>query len=210
MSEIKITISDEVLDKLNKLSKEFGGVDPENLVSKIINDIILYEIDEVIEYMKSHNYGEMSSADKISTGLLDLIELGITTHVQIEKYLLEVLDTKNYWLEDYGLDLNDLSAWFLLTGMGLVEEIIFDIDRDGVSVAYIHSIEDLVSERPSIVDEIDKVIQEIDMPSGVDVIVEDDEIKFVARVKSIEDVVKVKTIEDILQEIFKRIGIARS
>ncbi len=210
MSEIKITISDEVLNKLNKLSKEFGGIDLKNLISKIINDIILYEVDEVIEYMKSHNYGEMSSVDKISTGLLDLIELGITTHVQIEKYLLEVLDTKNYWLEDYGLDLNDLSAWFLLTGMGLVEEIIFDIDRDGVSVAYIHSIEDLISERPNIVDEIDKVIQEIDMPPGVDVIVEDDEIKFIARVKTIDDVVKVKTIEDVLQEIFKRIGIVRA
>ncbi len=208
MKEVLVSISDEAYGKLEEFTSKHG-VELDRFLSRIVNDFILYDLDEVADYINRHDYGELPVLEKLVTGFLDMLELGIITHSNLEQYILDALETNKYWLEDYGIDLDGYTMWFLFTGSGLVEEFIIDVDTSSVSIVCIHSIEDLVSEKPSIVEEIGRVLDEISIVEGVSVVLEEDEIKLIARASSLSELPKMRVFEEIVKSIFDKLGVER-
>ncbi len=208
MKEVLVSLNSEAYQKLEEIATKYG-VEVDKLLSRMINDFILYDLDEVIDFINRHDYGELPSIEKLVTGFLDLLELGIVTHNVLEQYILETLETNRHWLEDYGLDLDGYTMWFLFTGSGLVEEFVIDVDPDSTSIVCIHSIDDLVSENPSIVEKLEKAIEETSLPENIVAVIEEDEIRLMARASGLSDLPKIRVFEEILENIFSKLGITR-
>ncbi len=206
MADIVVKIDEKAASRAEKILSKYN-VKLEDFINKLVHELLLYDLEEVNSYIGFHNYGEMSGLDKLVNGFMDLFELGILTHTGVEQYILDTLDTNNYWLEDYGLDLDEYSAWFLFMGSGLVDEFVIDIDNSGVTLTAVHSIEDLVSENPSIISKLEKIINESEY--GADIVVEEDELRVIVRAKGISDLPKIADIENIINDVLVKAGISR-
>ncbi len=202
--KLEIELSKEALEQAKSLCQKYG-VDLNELLSRIVNDILLYEIDDVEEYMNYHKYGDMKPLDKIMSSLLDLFELGIVTYNSLEQYIIEELEAHNYWLQDYSIDLDELDMWFLFTGTGVVEEFTLDLSPDGASIIAVHGIEDLVSENQSIIDKLREAASKIE--TNFEIKVDEEEVKIIARASSFSKLPKIKELEKIMNKILESAGI---
>lgn len=206
MPRYYIELNDDVDKVLEDISKKYG-VDKRSLLNKLVNNIVLHELSDVVEYMESHNYGNMDPVEKIINATLDLFELGFITFNVLEEQVMEVLDAKNYWLEDFSIDFDDRSIWLLFTGTGVIEEFTVDIDPDGVSIIAVHSIEDVVEENPSIEDRIGEVIEKYSSEK-YEVSYSEQEIRIVARAHSLSDLPKINELENVVTKILRELNIS--
>ncbi len=206
MAEVRIRINKEALRIAEKVLGKYG-VDLEGFLERIVNELLIHDLEEIDSFIQRHDYGDMDGLEKLVNGFMDLVELGILTHTGLEDYVLSELDTNRYWLQDYGLDLDDLSVWLLFMGSGLVDEFIIDADCDGVTLTATHSIDDLVEKDPGIIDRLSKAIEEID--TDLDIIVEEDHVKIVVRTRSLSELPQITYIEDTLSKLFEKIGVKR-
>lgn len=206
MEKITIEINDKTLEYAKQLLSKYD-VDLQDFIQRLVREFLIHDLDEVVSFVEKHNYGEIRDLDKLVNGFLDLLELGILTHSNLEDYVLSILGSSNYWLQDYGIDLDDFNIWLLFIGSGMIDEFIIDADRDGVSLTAIHSIEDLVEKDQSILERIEKVIEYLE--TDLDISVEENSIKITARARSIGELPKIEHLEKTIREIFKRINVQR-
>lgn len=206
MPKYYIELNDNVDKVLEDISKRYS-VDKGSLLNKLVNNIVLHELSDVVEYMESHNYGDMDPVEKIVSATLDLFELGFITFNVLEEQVTEVLDAKNYWLEDFGIDFDDRSMWLLFTGTGVIEEFTVDIDPDGVSIIAVHSIEDVVEENPSIEDRIGEIIEKYSSEK-YEVSYSEQEIRIVTRARSLSDLPKINELENVVMKILRELNIS--
>ncbi len=206
MSEITIKLDEETMNHARRILDKYG-VELQDFIQRFLREFLLYDLEEVVSFVEKHNYGEIPNLDKIVNGFMDLMELGILTHSSLEEYILSILDTNNYWLQDYGIDLDDFNVWILFMGAGIIDEFIIDADRDGVSLTATHSIEDLIEEDSGILEKIEKAIEQLE--TDLDVSVEEDHIKIVVRANSLSELPKIAELENIIAKIFDKIGIKR-
>jgi len=206
VSEITIKLDEETMNHARRILDKYG-VELQDFIQRFLREFLLYDLEEVVSFVEKHNYGEIPNLDKIVNGFMDLMELGILTHSSLEEYILSILDTNNYWLQDYGIDLDDFNVWILFMGAGIIDEFIIDADRDGVSLTATHSIEDLIEEDSGILEKIEKAIEQLE--TDLDVSVEEDHIKIVVRANSLSELPKIAELENIIAKIFDKIGIKR-
>lgn len=206
MEKITIEINDKTLEYAKQLLSKYD-VDLQDFIQRLVREFLIHHLDEVVSFVEKHNYGEIRDLDKLVNGFLDLLELGILTHSNLEDYVLSILGSSNYWLQDYGIDLDDFNIWLLFMGSDVIDEFIIDADRDGVSLTAIHDIEDLVEKDQSISERIEKVIEHLE--TDLDISVEENSIKITARARSIGRLPKIERLEKTIREIFKRINVQR-
>lgn len=207
MSSITIELSSETISKAKRIVDKYG-VKLEELVKRIVEEFLNYDLESVIEYMERHGYEDLSGLEKIAGAYVDLMELGVLTATSIETYVLEVLEAEGYWLEDLGIDLEEFSAWFMFSGRGLVEDFIIDVDIDGVSLTAIHDTSDLVFKNPKIIEELRKVVERT--KTGYTIVVSEDELRVIARAKRVGDLPKIREVSELIKSIFVEAGISRS
>ncbi|WFO75351.1 hypothetical protein J4526_00115 [Desulfurococcaceae archaeon MEX13E-LK6-19] len=205
MPELTIKLSDEAYRVLSNIANKYK-ISVEELASRLANDLFLYELEEISEYMEYHNYGEMNTLDKLTNAMLDLFELGLTTFNSLEQYIIELLDAKKYWLEDYGIDIEDRSIWMLFSGTGAIEEFTIDVDPDGISIIAVHSLEDIVEENPSIEEKIEKVLSTLE-EEKYDITYVEEELRVIVRARSVDELPKISELENIMKNILKMINI---
>ena len=206
LTEVIIKLDEETINHAKKVLNKYG-VELRDFIQRFVREFLLYDLDEVISFVEKHNYGEIPNLEKIINGFMDLMELGILTHSSLEEYILSTLDTNNYWLQDYGIDLDDFNVWILFMGAGIIDEFIIDADRDGVSLTATHSIEDLIEEDPSILEKIEKAIEQLE--TDLDISIEEDHIKIAIRASSLSELPKIAHLENAIAKIFEKIGIKR-
>ncbi len=207
MGSIAIELSNETISKARRMIDKYG-VKLEELIERIIEEFLNYDLENVIEYLERHNYGDLSGLEKVVEAYVDLMELGMLTATGIETYVLEALEAQGYWLADLGIDLEEFSAWFMFSGKGLVEDFIIDADADGISLTAIHDISDLVFKNPKIVEELRRAVERIKAKYAVTV--SEDELRVVARAKRIGGFPKIVEISELIKSIFVEAGISRS
>ncbi len=206
MTEITVKLDEETINHAKKKLSKYD-IELQDFIQRFIREFLLYDLDEVVSFVENHNYGEMPNLDKVINGFMDLMELGILTHTGLEEYILSTLDTNNYWLQDYGIDLDDFNVWILFMGAGIIDEFIIDADRDGITLTATHSIEDLVEEDPNILEKIEKAIEQLE--TDLNMSIEDDHIKITIRASSLNELPKITYLENAIVKLFKKIGIKR-
>jgi len=206
MTEITVKLDEETINHAKKKLSKYD-IELQDFIQRFIREFLLHDLDEVVSFVENHNYGEMPNLDKVINGFMDLMELGILTHTGLEEYILSTLDTNNYWLQDYGIDLDDFNVWILFMGAGIIDEFIIDADRDGITLTATHSIEDLVEEDPNILEKIEKAIEQLE--TDLNMSIEDDHIKITIRASSLNELPKITYLENAIVKLFKKIGIKR-
>ncbi len=205
MPELTIKLSDEAYRVLSNIANKYK-ISVDELASRLANDLFLYELEEISEYMEYHNYGEMNALDKLTNAMLDLFELGLTTFNSLEQYIIELLDAKKYWLEDYGIDIEDRSIWMLFSGTGAIEEFTIDVDPDGISIIAVHCLEDVVEENPSIEEKIEKVLSTL-KEEKYNIVYVEEELRIIARARTVDELPKISELENIMKNILNKINI---
>ncbi|MCS7127719.1 MAG: hypothetical protein N3E36_00330 [Sulfolobales archaeon] len=207
MSSITIELSSEAISKARRIMDKYG-VKLEELIKRIIEEFINYDLENVVEYLEKHDYGDLSGLEKVAGAYVDLMELGMLTAINIETYVLEALEAQGYWLEDLGIDLEEFSAWFMFSGRRLVEDFILDVGIDGISLTAIHDISDLVFKNPKVIEELRRATERVKTNHAI--VVSEDELRVVARAKRIGDLPKIGEVDDLIKSIFTEAGISRS
>ncbi|MEM1533087.1 MAG: hypothetical protein QW164_03325 [Desulfurococcaceae archaeon] len=206
MSSITIKLSSDI-SKAKRIADKYG-VKIEELIGRIVEEFLNYDLESVVEYLERHGYEELNGLEKIAGAYVDLMELGVLTATSIETYVLEALEAQGYWLEDLGIDLEEFSAWFMFSGKGLVEDFIVDADIDGISLTAIHDISDLVFKNPKVIEELRKAVERI--KTNYTIVVSEDELRVVARAKRIGDLPKIGEVGELIKSIFDEAGVSRS
>ncbi len=207
MSNITIELDSETISKARRILGKYG-VNIEELIKRVVEEFLNYDLESVVEYLERHNYEDLSGLDKVAGAYVDLIELGVLAATGIEAYLLEALEARGYWLEDLGIDLEEFSAWFVFSGKGFVEDFIIDVSADGISLTAIHDISDLVFKNPRVVEELRKAAEKV--KTSYAVTVGSDELRVVVRAKRIGDLPKISEIDELIKYVFVEAGISRS